>query len=170
MGVARRRSYGQRMTTTGAAPTTTKAAGLRRWMRIVGGFYLVMGAFNTPPVIQARFGAQYAELGLAVDSPAAQALVDVWFMFGLEVAVIGAALLYFSSDPARHLALVWTVLGLELVRGVVDDLYLIARGYDPRIYGLWVLIHLVIIVTGVAAIRGSRADAGRSSHAARSSR
>ena len=117
MGAARRRSYGQPMTTTSAAPTLTKAAGLRRWMRVVGGFYLLMGVFNTPPVIQARFGAQYGELGLAVDSPPAQALVD-----------------------------------------------------DLPIYGGWVVIHLVIIVTGAAALRGSRADEGRSSHAAHSDR
>ncbi|MEX2599767.1 MAG: BphX family protein [Dehalococcoidia bacterium] len=126
---------------------------LKWWMRIVGGFYVAMGLFNTPFIIQARLPVQYPDLGVAVESAAAQALMDVWFMFGLEAMVIGAALLYFSRDPLRHAALVWTVLSLELVRGIADDLYLLARGYDPLIYSGWILIHSVIIITGVIFLR-----------------
>jgi hypothetical protein len=130
---------------------------LRWWMRAVGAFYLVLGVFNTPPVINARLPAQYPDLGVPVDSVPAQALVDTWFMFGLEIAVIGAALIYFSGNPVRHIALVWTVIALEVVRGVLDDLYLIARGYDALFYGVFALVHLVIIVTGVIfALQASR--------------
>jgi hypothetical protein len=128
-------------------------SGLKLWMRIVGAFYVVMGLFNTPWIIEARLTTQYPNLGVAADSNAARALVDTWFMFGLEVMVIGVALLYFSRDPARHIALVWTVIGLEIVRGIVDDLYLIARGYDVAIYSGWIVIHLIIIVTGLVALR-----------------
>jgi hypothetical protein len=128
-------------------------SGLKLWMRIVGAFYVVMGVFNTPWIIEARLTTQYPNLGVATDSNAARALVDTWFMFGLEVMVIGVALLYFSRDPARHIALVWTVIGLEIVRGIFDDLYLLARGYDVAIYSGWIVIHLIIIVTGVVAVR-----------------
>lgn len=131
--------------------------GRQRWMRIVGGFYVLLGLFNTPPVISARFAAQYPDLGLAVDSAAAQALVDVWFMFGLEVAVIGVALVWLSRDPLRALPLVWVVLGLELVRGVADDPYLLVRGYDPVVYLGWIVIHLAIVVTGLLSIRSASA-------------
>lgn len=134
----------------------TAARGLRRWMRAVGGFYVFMGLFNTPPIIQARMPVQYPDLGVPVDSFPAQALIDVWFMFGLEVLVIGAALLWFSRDPLRHIALVWTVLVLELVRGIADDVYLIARGYDLVVYSIWIVIHLVVITTGMLSIRRSR--------------
>ncbi len=129
--------------------------GLQRWMRIVGGFYVLLALFNTPPVISARFAAQYPDLGLAVDAAAAQALVDVWFMFGLEVAVIGIALVWLSRDPLRALPFVRVVLALELVRGVADDLYLLARGQDPAVYLGWIVIHLVIVVTGLLAIRST---------------
>ncbi len=122
-------------------------------MRIVGGFYVLMGIFNTPLIIEARLPMQYPELGVPVDSDAARALIDTWFMFGLEVFVIGIALIYFSRHPVRHLALVWTVLGLELVRGIADDVYLIARGYDSIIYYVWILIHLLIVIAGLFAIR-----------------
>lgn len=126
---------------------------LRRWMRIVGGFYVLLGLFNTPPVIAARFPMQYPDLGVAVDSSPAQALIDVWFMFGLEVAVIGVALLVAARDPARHLALVWTVLALEVVRGIADDLYLLARGYEVAPYVIWIVVHTAIIVTGLVVLR-----------------
>lgn len=126
---------------------------LQRWMRIVGGFYVLLGLFNTPPVIAARFPLQYPDIGVAVDSLAAQLLFDVWFMFGLEVAVIGVALLIAARNPARHRALVWTVLALELVRGIADDLYLIARGYEVAPYVLWIVVHATIVVTGLWALR-----------------
>lgn len=147
------------MATTDVSPTTKSTRPLQLWMRFVGGWYLLMAAFNTPPVIEARFGMQYEHLNLAVESAPAQALLDVWFMFGLEVGVIGAALVYFSRDPGRHVALVWTVIGLEAVRGIVDDLYLIGRGYDPILYIGWIVIHLVVILTGLAALKRMRTGA-----------
>ncbi|MEX2548735.1 MAG: BphX family protein [Nitriliruptoraceae bacterium] len=138
-----------------AAGRDASIRGLRRWMRIVGGCYVLLALFNTPPVITARFEAQYPDLEVAVDSPAAGALVDVWFMFGLEVVVIGAALLFLARDPLRGLPLVWVVLALEVVRGILDDVYLLARGHDPVIYLGWIVIHLVIVVTGLLAIRAA---------------
>ena len=137
-------------------PVNRPTGHLQRWMRIVGSFYVAVGLFNTPPVIAARFPAQYPDLGVAVDSLPAQALVDVWFMFGLEVAVIGVALLIAARNPARHLALVWTVLALEIVRGIVDDVYLLARGYEVAPYVIWIVVHAAIVVTGLWALRGAQ--------------
>jgi hypothetical protein len=128
--------------------------GMKWWMRGVGAFYVLMGVFNTPPIIEARLPTQYPELGVSTDSFVARALIDTWFMFGLEVIVIGLALIYFSRDPDRNVALIWTVLGLELIRGIVDDVYLLGRGYEPAIvYFVWILIHTFIIVTGLLALR-----------------
>lgn len=134
-------------------------ATLRRWMAITGGFYVLIGLFNTPFVIEARLPFQFPELGVEVDSVAARALIDTWFMFGLEMLVVGAALIRFSRTPSRHLGLVWTVIALELVRGVADDLYWIARGHDPIVYAGWIAIHLVIVATGIHAVgRARRAE------------
>jgi hypothetical protein len=128
--------------------------GMKWWMRGVGAFYVLMGLFNTPLIIEARLPAQYPDLGVATDSIAARALIDTWFMFGLEVIVIGLALIYFSRDPDRHVALIWTVIGLELIRGIADDIYLLGRGYEPAfIYFIWILIHTVIILTGLLVLR-----------------
>lgn len=147
------------MTETTANPTRDSTRPMQLWMRVVGGWYLLLAVFNIPPLLEARFGIQYEHLDIAVETAPAQALVDVWFMFGLEIGVIGAALLYFSRDPRRHIALVWTVIVLEAVRGIVDDLYLIGRGYDPVFYTGFIAIHLVIILAGLAAVRRMRAAA-----------
>jgi hypothetical protein len=131
------------------------------WMRLVGSFYVLLGVFNTPLIIEARLSAQYPNLDVSAESVAARALIDTWFMFGLEVGVIGIALLYFSRNPIQNTALVWTVLGLEVIRGVVDDMYLLARGYEPGIYVGWIVIHLIIIVTGVLALRAAHSAKSR---------
>ncbi|HEV2126221.1 MAG TPA: BphX family protein [Chloroflexota bacterium] len=142
-------------------------ARLKWWMRTVGAFYLFLGIFNLPFVVQARLLGQYPNLGVPVDSAAARALVDTWFMFGLEMGVVGAALVFFSRNPVRHLALVWTVIALEVVRGVADDLYLIARGQDAVFYGSFALVHLAIIITGIVFARralGTSAAAAEVAH------
>lgn len=126
---------------------------LQVWMRTVGGFYVVLGLFNTPPVIVARFPAQYPSLGVAIESRPAQALLDVWFMFGLEVAVIGVVLMIAARDPVRHIVLVWTVLALEIVRGIADDLYMLTRGYDVAPYVIWIALHTVVVASGLWALR-----------------
>ncbi len=51
-----------------------------------------------------------------------------------------------------------TVLGVELIRGVVDDLVWIANGYPPAFYIAWILVHAVIIVTGVRALRSTYSE------------
>jgi hypothetical protein len=136
----------------------TSMNSLRRWMYIVGGFYVLMGLFNTPPIIRSRFSTQYPDIGVETASAAGQALGDVWFMFGLEVLVIGVVLLHGAREPARHLSLVWAVIGLEAVRGVAFDLYLIAQGYpNIPVYLLWILLHTIIITSGIVSIRRAHA-------------
>jgi hypothetical protein len=57
MGAQHRHSYGERMVTRREITLPeTAARGLRRWMRAVGGFYVLMGLFNSPPIIQACGG------------------------------------------------------------------------------------------------------------------
>jgi hypothetical protein len=129
---------------------------LRRWMYLVGGFYVLMGLFNTPWIIEARLPTQYPDLGVAVESNAARALVDVWFMFGAEVLVIGVVLIAFAPRHGERMALVWAVLGMEVIRGIAVDVWFLTRGYDPPIYVGWIVVHLIIILTGLYAIRRVR--------------
>lgn len=127
---------------------------LRTWMRIVGGFYVFLGLINTPPVVAARMGLQYPNLELALDHMAVRAINDLWFVFGTEMAVIGIMLIVGSGEPLRGKILVQTVLLLELIRGILLDVYWISRGYYVNFhYAAWIVIHLIIIVSGWRALQ-----------------
>lgn len=124
------------------------------WMRVVGAFYLLLFVMAVFVKLPLQTFAPPETLTLAANGdPVAGYLVDTWVMFGLELGVIGSALVVGSwyIDQAR--LLVWTVIGLELVRGIVDDLYMIARGYEPTGFLVWIVIHSVIILTGYLALR-----------------
>lgn len=121
---------------------------MKRWMRIVGGFYLLLGVLNAPPLFVNRLGMQYPFLELAADHPAVMAIVDLWFVFGVESAVLGVMLLIAAAQPRRNVILVQLVLLLELSR-IAMDLFWISRGYyDAAPYAGWIVIHLLIIVSG----------------------
>lgn len=121
---------------------------LKRWMRLVGGFYLFLGVLNTPPVVAARMSMQYPFLELGSDHMAVKAINDLWFVFGAETAVIGLMLLLGSASPLPNKILVQTVVLLEVVRTLLDA-YWISRGYyDTAPYIIWIVIHLAIILSG----------------------
>jgi len=60
--------------------------------------------------------------------------------------------------PFRLATAVWLIVWLELFYGVVDDVYLIARGYGAA-YIIFIVIHLAIIGTGVMFAREASAKA-----------
>ena len=131
--------------------------GLKWWMRIVGVFYLFLFVIavivNLPPKVTLE-GA-----GIAFDPSnfTHKFLVDTWVMFGLELGVVGAALWVASINPVQNRVLVWTVLGLELVRGIIDDVYMLLRGgYSVPFYVGWIVVHSIIIVTGLLALRSAQ--------------
>ena len=127
------------------------------WMRIVGGFYLlqfVMNAFVRAPI--RAVGPEGVLAQAALGDTTARFLVDTWITFGLEIGAIGAALLVFSRRPAEAKALVWTIIGIELTRGITNDIYMIASGYDTTVFAVWIVIHTAIIATALFALRRPR--------------
>lgn len=147
------------------AATTT----LGWWMRSVGVFYLlqlVMLVFVRAPI---RAQGPPGALALAAaGDPMARFVVDTWVIFGLEVGAIGAALLMASRRPDQASPLVWTIIGIEIARGIVADIYLLARGNDVTVPAVWMVIHAAVIATGLLALRRARGAtpmAGRSGSA-----
>ncbi|MFP3853074.1 MAG: BphX family protein [Anaerolineales bacterium] len=132
---------------------------LKWWMRGVGSFYALL--FVVDAVIKLPVTEMLAGAGISLDQSnlAHRFLVDTWVMFALELGVIGLALWYFSSKPYESRALIWTVLGLELVRGIVDDIYMLVRGYEPAFYIGWIVIHTIIILSGLLALRNASEEA-----------
>lgn len=130
---------------------------LKWWMRIVGVLYLflfVAAAILRLP-IQAEGPPGILDSATAGD-PTARFVVDTWVVLGLELGVLGAALVISARTPGRAFVLVWTVLGGEMVWGIGSDIYKLFRGYDPTVPVAWMLIHSVIIVTGWFSLRAAR--------------
>ena len=126
---------------------------LKWWMRIVGGFYLFLAVMSLPPIRTNGFLNVFPELAGQQATLAFELLIDAWVMFGLELGVIGVMLVLFSRIPFQAFSLVYTVIGLEIVRGIVDDIYMIMRGYSVGFYLGFITIHLLIVVTGLAFSR-----------------
>lgn len=118
-------------------------------MRIVGGFYLLLTLMNlfllfgTPD----SFGSNLPE-PMSSDPLAVRSFIDAWMVFIFELGVLGAMLLYGSGKPAGSRLLVLTVIFAEVFRGIVADAIWITRGYSASGYIPFIVIHLVIIVTG----------------------
>jgi hypothetical protein len=127
------------------------------WFRIVGAFYLLLTLMNLYGIfINPQFYRD--QLGIANDL-ATKTFIDAWMAFVMDMLVIGGFLLWASRDPLKHLSVVWFVVLMEVFHGIVDDLFLIARGYDAAGYLVFSGIHLVIIVTGVVFAREASARA-----------
>ena len=135
---------------------------LKWWMRVVGVFYLILGIGFVPFINEARLPLMLPTFSAQPNSVEYKALIDWTFVFGLDLLVIGAVLIYASRDPLKNVILSQTVILLELVRGVLDDIYYSSRGYvSVGFYVGFIITHLIIIVTGIVIIRQASAEAGR---------
>lgn len=124
---------------------------LSRWLAGVGVVYLLL-ALNLSSLLIApeRIYQFFPTFDAPLDSIAFAVAADLALLSGLSHAVIGGSLLWAARRPRAGAVLVPLVIALELVVGIVDDLYLITmRAYtiDAVYYG-FILLHLVIIVTG----------------------
>ena len=130
------------------------------WMRIVGAFYLLLfvlcAIVRIPIAVEGPEGTlEKADMG----DPLASFVVDSWVTYGIMLGVIGTALLIASRMPVQARVLIITVIGLEM-GGIIVDLYKWSRGYPWNEEVIWIVIHSVIIVAGLLALRKSRAVSG----------
>lgn len=132
-------------------------------MKVVGALYIINGmvlgiSFLVPAAAETSIGARVPDAQLS--GPMYEFALDTWLMFGFEMLVVGAALLWASRDAWANRILAWTVIALEAVRGIVDDLIWIASGYPAAAYIGWIVFHAAVITTGVSAMRSAhvRAD------------
>ena len=136
------------------------------WFRLVGLIYILLGIGFIRPLNAARLPMMLPNLDAPVGGVAYHGLLDFSFMFGLDLLVIGVFLFYASRNPLRHLWLVWLIVALEVVRGVFDDVYMIAQGYAPPVYIAFIVLHLVIIGTGIAFVRQVNESGNKRGHEA----
>lgn len=136
---------------------------LRWWMRIIGVFYVLQ--FVMVALVRAPIRAQAPPDTLAraaAGDPLANFLIDTWVTFGLEMLAIGGGLIIGSRLVAEARPLVWTVIGIELGRGIAADLYMLARGSDPTVPVVWLVIHSIVIATGLRAMGRRRSSSAES--------
>ena len=126
-------------------------------MQIVGAFYVlqfVMMAFVRAPI--RTFGPAGTLSRAAAGDMLARFVVDTWTIFGLEVGAVGVMLLIATRRTELAAGAIWTVLAIEVGRGLIADTYMIARGINVAGYLVWIVIHSVVIVTGLVALRASQ--------------
>lgn len=115
------------------------------WLRGVGSFYLLLALtslwvlFINPQL----FGEMFP---FAADALSIRAFSDAWLIFILEMAGLGAMMLYGSQNPARNGILVLTVAVLELV-----------RGWPVANYLPFMVVHIGIALTGLWTLRQEKA-------------
>lgn len=130
-------------------------------MRVVGALYVLNGvglvvSYLVPAIGEASVRQRVP--GADPANPLYGFAMETWVMFALEVLGVGAALLVASGAAWENRILAFTIVGLELIRGVLDDLVWIANGYPAALYLGWIGFHTVVIVTGVRALRGANAE------------
>ncbi|MDE3089744.1 MAG: BphX family protein [Chloroflexota bacterium] len=127
---------------------------LKWWFRIYGALYLLLGVMNLYFVLFNAPGmGDTLTPAMAKDPLAVLAFTDGWSPFAFEMFGIGTFLLWASRNPLRNVSVVWFAIWLELLHGLVDDWYLVARGYDVTQYIAFSVLHIVIIVTGIIFAR-----------------
>jgi len=125
------------------------------WFRIVGVFYLLLGISN---VIYEIIDPQFVAKGMVPasytpDAVTVTALVHTFLPSSLSFAVLGVLLLYYSRQPAQARLLVLIVALLELFAWVPYDLVWFAVGLPVAPAIPFLIIHLLIGVTGVLFLR-----------------
>ena len=131
---------------------------LKWWLRVVGSLYLflfVAAAFLKLP-IQAE-GPPGLLLRAAEGDSTARFAVDTWVALGIWFAVLGLALLIASRRPQAATALVLTAIGWEF-GGMAIDVYKLYRGYALAPPVIWMVIHLVIITSGLLIFRSGKSS------------
>lgn len=118
------------------------------WLISVGGFYLLLALtslwvlFFNPHL----FGEMFP---FAAEPLSIRAFSDAWLIFVLEMGVLGVLMLFAAREPARHISLVRAVAILEVIRGAGGDMLWMARGWPMSNYIPFMIVHIVIAVTGL---------------------
>jgi hypothetical protein len=132
---------------------------MRRWMRAVGSFYVVLGLrllppINGPMIEAAGIETVYTAGDLEPGTAAFSFLLDWMGTFGVSLIPLGVILLVAARDPLRNRLLVHLVIWHELAAGVVADAWYLGRGdVSAGFYLGFIVLHLVIVGTAVRVLR-----------------
>ena len=132
------------------------------WFRIVGVFYLLLTLMNVYFLFFAGGSQMFADTlpaPMNTDPLAVRAFMDAWLVFVLEFGVLGVMALVASRAPLQNKIMAWVIIWAEVFRGILADGIWIIRGYDAGSYIVFIVIHLIIIATGVLFVRQAETEA-----------
>jgi len=133
---------------------------LKWWFRVVGAFYLFLTAGNLYGLFFTS-GQMFADMlpaPLNTVPLAARAFSDAWMVFVFELGVLGAMAFVASRGPVKNQIMAWVIIWAEVFRGIVADAIWITRGYAVSSYAVFIVIHIIIIATGVIFVRQAQAE------------
>ncbi|MBP2016966.1 hypothetical protein J2Z79_000340 [Symbiobacterium terraclitae] len=120
---------------------------LSGWMYGVGALYLLMAFLFNPLLVSWVL----PRVGLALDADGQ--LADGVFFIGAIVAVLGVFLLRGARQPHLNRELVKLAIWVELIAGLVLNVYLAVRGYGhPLALVAFGLLHGAIALVGRHAL------------------
>jgi hypothetical protein len=131
------------------------------WFRIVGVFYLLLTLMNIYFLFIGDGSQMIADTlpaPMNTEPLAVRAFMDAWLVFVFELGVLGAMALVASRAPLQNRIMAWVIIWAELFRGVVADVIWIMRGYSVSSYIVFIIIHLIIIATGVMFVRQAQTE------------
>jgi len=129
------------------------------WFRIVGLVNLAFGVLWLPFFSALRLEQSVPGWDAPIGGAAYRGFLDYTLLFGLDLLVLGAFLIVASFRPQRFRAVAWLAIVLSLVRGILDDIYMITASYPLGPMLAFIAVHLTIIVTGLLALRASGREA-----------
>lgn len=125
------------------------------WFRAVGAVNIVLGVMWLPFLNAARLELSVPGWDAPIGGAAFRGFLDYMMLFGLDLIILGAFLIAASFRPERCRILAWLAIALSAVRGIGDDVYMIAAGYPLGSMLAFIALHLAIIVTGILALRAA---------------
>lgn len=126
------------------------------WFRVVGLVNLVLGAMWLPFLNAPRLELSVPGWDAPIGGAAYRGFLDYTMLFGLDLLILGAFLIGASFRPAGARILAWLAITLSIVRGICDDVYMIAAGYPLPGMLAFIALHLAIVVTGLFALRAAK--------------
>lgn len=139
------------------SPANSRLTKITWWLRVVGSAYLLAAGVNLY-FVSASPKVFTDNLPYPADDIVLRAFSDAWLVFALALGALGAMMLYASRHPGGNRLLVMTVILMEVVAGVIADTIWIARGHPPVIYIPFIVVHLVIIGTGITFLGRESAE------------
>ena len=141
-------------------------------MTAVGAFYVLLGLRLLPwingPMVAAFGDTATPGVQLEPGTPEFLLLIDWMATFGLDLLVLGVVLVVAARNATSHRMLAWVVVGQEAVRGILADLWFVARPFNSAaFYAGFILVHVIVIATGLWALRRSASASATAAVAAR---